>query len=277
VKHLGLWTIIGSLATSTLFCEFAAADTLKFKDPAGDDNGGGKTEYPTGGDYKPGSFDMVGLEIKDDGDHIVFEIQMAKKVTDPWKSTEWRGNGFSLQFAQIYLDTDSKRRKGERKGLPGSWVAFTPDSYWEKVIIVSPQPASMVRGEIAGKAAYLKSKIVIPARTEARGKKLIARVAVADLGSKPTKKWGIQVLMLSNEGFPAREDLLSRKVNELPGEHRFGGGCDGYGDPHVIDMLAGQATGDANEAQLQHAALSKFKCSDEPKKARVTKISAVRR
>lgn len=277
MNHFGLPIVIGSLAAATFFCDIAAADTLEFKDPAGDDNGWGKAEYPTGGDYSAGAFDMVGLKIEDDGDHIVFEIEMAKKVTDPWKSREWRGNGFSLQFAQIYLDTDGKRRKGERKGLPGSWVAFTPDSYWEKVIVVSPQPASKVRGEIAGKASYLKSKIVIPARTEARGKKLIARVAVADLGGKPTKAWGVQVLMLSNEGFPAREDLLSRKVNELPGEHRFGGGCDGYGDPHVIDMLAGQAKAAADEVKAQHDALSKFRCSDEPKKAKVAKISAIRR
>jgi hypothetical protein len=38
--------------------------------------------------------------------------------------------------------------------------------------------------------------------------------------------WGYQVLMQSNEGYPDKKDLLTRKVNEVNGEHRFGGGND---------------------------------------------------
>ena len=51
--------------------------------------------------------------------------------------------------------------------------------------------------------------------------------------------------MQSNEGFPARTDLLTRKVNEYEGQHRFGGGTDTDCDPHVMDLLAGDAVGDA--------------------------------
>jgi hypothetical protein len=51
--------------------------------------------------------------------------------------------------------------------------------------------------------------------------------------------WGYQVVMQSNEGFPAETDLLSRKVNEYEGQHRFGGGNDGDCDAHVMDLLEG--------------------------------------
>ncbi len=43
--------------------------------------------------------------------------------------------------------------------------------------------------------------------------------------------------MQSNEGFPADTDLLTRKVNEYEGQHRFGGGTDYDCDPHVMDIL----------------------------------------
>ena len=53
----------------------------------------------------------------------------------------------------------------------------------------------------------------------------------------PQKKG--RVLGEANEGFPAETDLLSRKVNEYEGQHRFGGGNDGDCDPHVMDLLEG--------------------------------------
>ena len=47
--------------------------------------------------------------------------------------------------------------------------------------------------------------------------------------------------MQSNEGFPADEDMLTRRVNEFEGQHRFGGGNDYMCDPHVMDLLGDQA------------------------------------
>lgn len=253
----------------------ALAEPLSFKDPKGDDNGNGKVTYPTDKAYTPGAFDIVGLEIREDGADVVFEVELAAAIGDPWNSKEWNGNGFSLQFVQVYLDTDGKARKGERKGVPGSWIELTPDSYWEKVVLISPQPSAKLLGEIDAKAKYLKKVIVIPSATEARGKKLVARVKASDLGGKPSKSWGVQAVMLSNEGFPAPEDILARRVNEFPGEHRFGGGCDGFGDPQVVDILAGGAKGDASEADVQHKLLGAFTCDDDPKKAKLAQIPAV--
>ncbi len=65
----------------------------------------------------------------------------------------------------------------------------------------------------------------------------MAVVEQGALGGTPTPAWGYQVLMQSNEGFPAKSDLLTRKVNEFEGQHRFGGGTDYDNDPQVIDIL----------------------------------------
>ncbi len=263
---------LGFLALPTV----AVAEPLTLKDPKGDDRGWGKLSYPTGAEYTRGAFDLVGVAIREDGDDVVFEIELAADLTDPWKSKDWGGNGFSLQFVQVYLDLDGKKRSGEKKGVPGSWVEFGPDQYWDKVVLISPQPNSKVEGEVAAKAPYLKNKVVLPSRTEARKRTIVARVPASALGGKPDKSWGVQVLMLSNEGFPAKEDILARKVNEIEGEHRFGGGCDGFGDPQVTDLLAGPAQGADAEGPAQEKLLSGYTCADEPKGAKLVQLPFVR-
>ena len=75
-------------------------------------------------------------------------------------------------------------------------------------------------------------------------------------------QWGYQVVVQSNEGFPAGKDLLTRKVNEYEGQHRFGGGTDGDCDPHVMDILAGNGKGDAAEVEAQHKML-KYECNPD--------------
>ena len=91
--------------------------------------------------------------------------------------------------------------------------------------------------------------------TRAQGKTLIAVVDRKQLGGMPQPTWGYQVLMQSNEGFPAKTDLLTRKVNEFEGQHRFGGGSDYDNDPHVMDILV-PAGGDP--VKKQHEILSKY-------------------
>jgi hypothetical protein len=79
--------------------------------------------------------------------------------------------------------------------------------------------------------------------------------------------------MQSNEGFPDKNDFLTRKVNEFEGQHRFGGGDDGDCDPQVMDILAGDATGAADEAKLQHEMLSKYDCDpNHPGLATITMV-----
>jgi hypothetical protein len=111
------------------------------------------------------------------------------------------------------------------------------------VVIISPQGPTRVNSEIDQKASQWKDKIIVPKITRASGRTLIAVVDTAQLGGVPAATWGYQVLMQSNEGFPAKTDLLTRKVNEFEGQHRFGGGTDYDNDPQVMDIFAGKAQG----------------------------------
>jgi len=250
--------LLSLLLVSSVALAFDPKDIL-FKDPTGDDKGPGKYTYPTDPSYKAGSFDMTAIHIVDKGGNLEITVSVKAKIEDPWRSKDWGGNGFSLQMVQLYLDT---KKGGFLDALPGMNVKFPKGQAWDKVVFISPQPKSKIVAEVKAKVkdARMAAAVVVPQTVTVKGSDLIAIVAKADLGGAPTKEWGFQALMQSNEGYADPDSLLARKVNEYPGQHRFGGGNDNMCDPHVIDMLAGKGEGGADEKTAQFKALSGYTC-----------------
>jgi C-terminal binding-module, SLH-like, of glucodextranase len=224
-------------------------------DPVGDDNGPGTYVYPTDAVYKPGSFDIVEFKVVPNGDQVEFHLTLNARIEDPWDSTAWGGNGFSIQMAFIHIDQDHKKGSGVTVGLPGTNVRFSEDEAWDKVVLISPQGPTRVNSEVDSKAPQWKDRIIVPKITRASGKTLIAVVDTAQLGGPPQESWGYQVLMQSNEGFPDKTDLLTRKINEFEGQHRFGGGTDYDNDPHVLDILVPPG---GDPVAKQHDILSRY-------------------
>lgn len=254
-------TFLFFLVSCFFFTTLAFSASLVFKDPKKDDKGPGTYSYPTHRSYKRGDFDITKVKISESGSNVVFKIYLKNTIRDPWKSKSWGGNGWSVQFAQVYIHTGAA--KGWKKSLPGMNVRFTKK--WNKVVLISPQGKTRLKSEINLKARQFKKGVVVPTSTRKSGKTLIAVVPKSALGGFK-KTWGFQVLMQSNEGFPRKKDLLTRPVNEYNGKHRFGGGNDGDCDPHVIDMLAGKAKGKSSEKKAQYKAL-KYSCKGTKKQA----------
>jgi hypothetical protein len=232
-----------------------AGGGFTISDPVGDDDGPGTYKYPTDAVYKPGSFDITEFAVVPSGDTVEFRVTVNARIEDPWESPAWGGNGFSVQMAFIHIDTDHVKGSGVRDALPGVNVRFAEEEAWDRVVIISPQPATRVNSEVEIKCPQWKDKIIVPRLTRASGRTLTAVVDTAALGGTPGPGWGYQVLMQSNEGFPAKTDLLTRKVNEFEGQHRFGGGSDYDNDPHVIDMLVPPG---GDPVKKQHEILSKY-------------------
>jgi carbohydrate-binding DOMON domain-containing protein len=253
-------TLISCVTTqSATGASSGSPQTIVMSDPQGDDNGPGTYKYPTDAVYKPGSFDITEVQVVPVDDTVEFRVTVATRVEDPWDSRAWGGNGFSLQMAFIHLDLDHASGSGVLDGLPGTNVRFNPDEAWDRVVVISPQGPARLNSEIDSKASQWKNRIIVPRLTRASGRTLTAVVDAAQLGGPVQKTWGIQVLMQSNEGFPDKGDLLTRKVNEFEGQHRFGGGTDYNCDPHVLDMLTAPA-------EAQKTILSKYnKAATEPK------------
>ncbi len=249
----------------------ASADGVKFTDPTGDDKGPGMYVYPTDAVYSQGSFDLVEFEVTG-GDNPSFNVTVNDRLADPWGM----GVGFATQMVFIFIDKDGEAGKGHTNGLAGLNVKFAPDAGWEKVVILSPQPQSRVMAEVKAKAADVIADIVVPRRTTGVGKTISGKVKLEELGGGDPSKWGYQVVVQSNEGFPEKTDLLTRKVNEFEGQHRFGGGNDANCDPHVMDLLAGKGAGAADEAQAQYDML-KFECGPEGESIKPATLTMVRK
>ena len=248
----------------------AFAQSVSFKDPAGDDDGPGTYTYPTDAVYTRGSFDLTGFTLKVNGAKTDVSVTFNSNLADPWSM----GNGFATQMVFVFIDKDHKTGSGYTKAFSGLNVEFAPESAWEKAIILSPQQPARVKTEVEQKAADLQKDVVIPSRTRGAGRTVSASIDTAALGEGDPTTWAYQVIVQSNEGFPSGTDLLTRKVNEYEGQHRFGGGNDGDCDPHAIDMLAGEGTGAKEEADLQHKMLA-YECGADGSVKKLAVISTV--
>ncbi|MEM9555533.1 MAG: glucodextranase DOMON-like domain-containing protein [Acidobacteriota bacterium] len=227
-----------ALCALLLLATAAVADDIVFSDPTGDDNGPGEYVYPTDAVYTRGTFDLTELKIAAKGSRLTVETSFNANMDDPWGM----GGGFSTQMVFVFIDN---AEGGHTEGLPGLNVQFAEDAAWDKVVILSPQPTARVNQEVEAKASALAEDVVVATRTRGSGRSISGQVKAKDLGEGDPATWGYQVVVQSNEGFPADEDLLTRKVNEFEGQHRFGGGTDYDCDPHAIDILG-------DHAQLQY-------------------------
>ncbi|MBI5495668.1 MAG: hypothetical protein HY904_11640 [Deltaproteobacteria bacterium] len=252
-----LVNLIAPLAFLLTGASAHAGWSIKFKDPKGDDRGPGKYSYPTDAVYTSGSFDLLELNVTDQGADIQLDLVFNATIEDPWGMAKQGGANFSVQFVQIYVDTDHKSKSGELTALAGMNAVFQDESAFERVILVSPQPGARVKQEVAQKSPKHKNLLVVPREISAKGKTITAKIAKKDLG-QPTDQWGWQALVASNEGYPANTDVLCRKVNEYEGQHRFGGGDDYEGDPNFMDILVSPAKGDSAEKDAQFKILSGY-------------------
>ena len=266
------WLRFSSLLLATaVLAGSALAQEVTFKDPTGDDKGPGTYVYPTDKVYTAGSFDLTEFKMKVSGDKADFSVTVAAKLEDPWGM----GGGFATQMVFIFIQTDAKEGRFN-KGLPGLNVAFGPEDGWNKCVILSPQPQGRVKSEVETKAGWAKGAVVVPVRTRGNARTISGSVALKDLGTGDPSKWGYQVVMQSNEGFPDKADLLTRKVNEFEGQHRFGGGNDGDCDPHAVDILAGKGTGDKSEIEAQYKMLA-YECNPDGTSKKMATLSMIRK
>jgi len=238
-KRFSLRTI--SLAAALAFGA-AAAHAVEFTDPRGDDKGPGNYTYPTDGAYKAGSFDITKFSAVKSGANVDFAVEVASQLEDPWGM----GGGFAVQMIFVFIKTGAAG--GYTDAPPGLNIAFAPGSEWNKVVVLSPQKKARVTGEAEAKAAKWAKDVVVPNITRGRGRTISGAVPLSELGGDGNVDgWSYQVVMQSNEGFPAATDFLTRKVNEYEGQHRFGGGNDADCDPHAMDVLDGPG---ANQADM---------------------------
>jgi carbohydrate-binding DOMON domain-containing protein len=184
------------------------------------------------------------------------------------------GTGFSVQMVFVFIDNAPG---GFTETPPGLNVMIDESTAWDVCVILSPQTMARVQQEIDAKAGAMASSIIAPSRVLGKRSTISAKFKAEDLGGTgDPSTWKYQVFMQSNEGFPAGGDLLTRKVNEFEGQHRFGGGTDSDCDPHVMDILAPPASGSESEKQGQYDQLA-YECDMDGNASKMATLVMVRK
>lgn len=239
------------------------AAPITLNDPTGDDKGPGNYTYPTDAVYKPGSFDLTKLSVTKSGANVDFAVDVNSSLEDPWGM----GTGFAVQMVFIFMKSGAG---GHTATPPGVNAQFAPGHEWNKLVVLSPQRKARVVTEATAKTGALAKDIVVPNITRGSGRTIRGSVPLAELGGDGNvDAWGYQVVMQSNEGFPAGSDFLTRKVNEYEGQHRWGGGHDGDCDPHVMDVLEGP---DAKQADMLA-----YECGPDGKSVKMATLKMIKK
>ncbi len=162
------------------------------------------------------------------------------------------GGGFSVQMVFIFIDNAPG---GNKEALPGLNVTFAEGNEWDKLIILSPQPSGRVQHRDRAEGGRDAVRDHRPRPRQGRRPHHLGLHRPRQARRRRPVQWGYQVVIQSNEGFPQGNDLLTRKVNEYEGQHRFGGGTDTDCDPHAVDILASDAEG--------QKAMLKYECNPD--------------
>ena len=164
-------------------------ETISFKDPVGDDDGPGGYTYPTDEVYTPGSFDLTGFSVTKKGDRVTFDVAVKALLKDPWGLR----SGFSVQMVFIFIQTDNRQGNGFVETVPGLNARFDDADAWDKLVILSPQPAGHIEAEIEQRVPQdQQSSIIVPDRTKGSDHTISASVDLAQLGGGNLTKWGIR-------------------------------------------------------------------------------------
>lgn len=231
-----------TFAAQKLNYYYESGSLLDIKDPVGDDKGNGYYQYPLDKRLKRGTFDIKRFRVYEEGDVIVFEIQMRNYIMRTWEDTgKSDDQGFVANLWDIYIDTDGIEKSGYDSALPGRGILFADKMGWEKAIIISPMNFSALEEILREKTDELDfqdrlNDIIVPDYVEIQGDKIITKISKKKL-PRISEKSGFQCFSMGYKNVVSGNRLLNRDIKAFPTRDDFGGGSNNYGEPTVIDMI----------------------------------------
>jgi hypothetical protein len=201
---------------------------FRWRDTLHDDRGPGDYFYPTGPQFPPGAWDILGFEVRPTDDDVTLVFDFAAL------SNNGRApSGFSLPLVDVYIDINHSPGAGSQSFLPGRpGIAEAADA-WEYAVSVDGWGARFY-SSVLGKGDQAAATFsVIKTSDTAFAVTIPRRYFRGDPDS-----WGFAVLVMgrsSTAGIP-----MPVEVN--PGPDHFGGAVAGREAPPYIDMLTPEGT-----------------------------------
>ncbi len=215
---------------------------LDIKDNIGDDKGPGYYMYPSDKRMRRGVFDIKKFTVYEEGQVIVFEIQMRNYIMREWPDTaKSEDQGFVANLWDIYIDIDGIENSGYKQALPGRDLAFADNMGWEKMILISPLSEYELYDILRDKTDELEFQnqvddIVYPDYVKIQSDRAIIKISKLKL-PRIAETSGFQCLAMGYKKIVSPNRLLNRDVRAFASFDDFGGGHDTYGDPPVMDMI----------------------------------------
>lgn len=239
----------------------------ELEDPSGDSDGPGGYSPPSDSQVSADDFDLRRFVARLDGEDLVLEVTLGASVRAPGTTQRTNStpvhltNGIYYQNIDIYIDMDTRPGLGHSSCVPGRRVAFADGRTWERLIVLTPQPAA-AGAVIESAMPSAIGAVVLPSPLTVRGRTIIARVPLARLGGQPAESWGWSVqlsgaawernfsLMEELKGSSA-PDALTLPVSTTADRWAFGGAPTGRAHPQVVDVILPPGVD-------QHETLSRF-------------------
>ncbi len=203
--------------------------SLSIVDPEGDDYGPGWYTYPTNAVFKPGDFDLLGFELKAEGDSYVATFKVAN-IDNPWEGA----TGFSKQTFFLFFSTGAEG--GSTKGVEGTNVSFAENFKWNIGLQIEGWESKIYTAAGDTITSTLMSEVGITATTivedEAGGPgEVVVTIPKAVLGELNESSKFI-AWVTGQDGYGTNR---LRGYAEEAGEWSFGGGNES--SPRVMDMV----------------------------------------
>jgi len=203
--------------------------SLSIADPEGDDYGAGWYTYPTEAVFKPGDFDLLGFELKAEGDNYVATFKVAN-IDNPWGGA----TGFSKQTFFLFFSTGAEG--GSTKGVEGTNVSFAENFKWNIGLQIEGWESKIYTAAGDTITSTLMSGVGITATTivenEAGGPgEVVVTIPKAVLGELNESSKFI-AWVTGQDGYGTNR---LRGYAEEASEWSFGGGDES--SPKVMDMI----------------------------------------
>ncbi len=216
---------------------------FSLNDPRNDDYGPGGYTYPHGPIYKsnPDMFDITRIRIYEVGNFYRFDVEYKGKIVRSWPGFMGHRNGWLLNVAEIYIDTDNKWGSGHKNAALGRNISFQPESYWEKMVFIHPVANDIMINEIRNKTDDLEfaeslNDFIFPSNIDIYGYTLSATVNKSEIGEF-NGKWGIQVLSTVLDNSSSSNTFYNKRIYKSPTDDEFGGASELFGSPNVLDII----------------------------------------
>src|SRR5690625_4968470 len=214
-------------------------------DPEGDDNGPGSYTYPTNSVFNPGSLDLTGFDVYEDGDVVRLVVSTAGSINNPWG-----GDGMSTQRVNIYLRDGDSTETTEL--LPGTNMSAA--GAWKYVVVADGRAESGIFAPGPGNISDVTLNV------DPDGQ-IIATAPADVFEGVDLREVGYQVSMFSNDDeadsvgnvrpIHSAECAAGEGCESWIGEFRGGGGAGEHmdeapydtdtSDSNAFDIISGDA------------------------------------